>query len=187
MKMRTYPFLLATALLALAAGSCNNALNTSSGDGDLTTDPSDDTSTMADGGFFVEGSNDVEGGGGEPPATTETDTDGEETRSHFRVKQIDPVLESSAGPKFVMDFDIDNDGLVDLITGWNQSQPVQIHLQRRDADDNVSFVSVTLGGTGPIASIGDLDMADIDGDGLARRRGPGQGNRNRRRVPHAGR
>ncbi len=165
MKMRTYSFLLAGALVALGSASCRDSLPTGGPDDNLTTDVTVDPTDVGDGGFFVDGSNDVAGGGGVPPAAPEETTEGEETRSHFRVIQIDPVLETSAGPKFVMDFDIDNDGLVDLITGWNQSQPVQIHLQRRDADGNISFATATLGGTGPIASIGDLDMADFNGDG----------------------
>ncbi|MHC4611650.1 MAG: FG-GAP repeat domain-containing protein, partial [Planctomycetota bacterium] len=73
--------------------------------------------------------------------------------------------EDSAGPKFVKAFDIDNDDLMDLVTAWNQSQPVQIHLQRRDTEDNISFVSVNLGGTGPISLIAGVDMADFDLDG----------------------
>lgn len=115
-------------------------------------------------GFFPSDSHDVPGG---TPIQVEdvTSEEGEETFSHFRAIQIDPQYETSAGPKFVMPFDIDNDGLVDLLTGWNESQPVQIHLQRRDDDGNVYFVSATLGGTGPIAVIGDLDMTDFNGDG----------------------
>jgi len=99
------------------------------------------------------------------PVEEAVDEEGEDTASIFRAIQIDPVSEDTAGPKFVKPFDIDNDGLIDFITGWNQSQPVQIHLQRRDLDGNIRFVAATLGGTGPIALIGGVDMADFDGDG----------------------
>ncbi len=107
--------------------------------------------------------------GGDPldvrPEPVEVDDEGEATFSNFRAVQIDPVREDSAGPKFVKTYDIDNDALPDLLTAWNQSQPVQAHLQRRDAEGNVTFVSVTLGGTGPITLIGGIDMADFDLDG----------------------
>jgi len=138
-----------------AAGT-NNAVSSGSG--------SDAFSTAN--GFFDADSHDVPGG---TPATivqeVENAEEGEETASHFRAMQIDPPYETTAGPKHVMSFDIDNDGLLDVLSGWNQNQPVQIHLQRRDSDGSISFVSVTLGGANPIASIADVDMADFDGDG----------------------
>ena len=131
----------------------------SSGTGDATS-----SSSSGAAGFFVEGTNDLDNQS--PPQNAEEQPDiGEETQSHFRAIQIDPTLESSAGPKFVMPFDIDNDGLPDLLTAWNQSQPVQIHLQRRDENGGIYFVSATLGGTGPIGAIGDVDMADFNQDG----------------------
>ncbi|MCP4593776.1 MAG: VCBS repeat-containing protein [bacterium] len=115
-------------------------------------------------GFFPADSHDVPDG---TPVVIfeESSEEGEETASNFRAIQIDPLLESTAGPKFVMPFDIDNDGLIDLLTGWNENQPVQIHLQRRNEDGDISYVAVNLGGTGPIGIIGDLDMIDFDGDG----------------------
>ncbi len=57
---------------------------------------------------------------------------GEETQSFFTAFQIDPAAEDTAGPKFVISADIDQDGLMDLISAWNESQPIQLHLQRRD-------------------------------------------------------
>jgi len=123
----------------------------------------DDNSTATEGGgFFTEVGGDVLE---VRPERVDADEEGEETASHFRAIQIDPVSEDSAGPKFVKHFDIDNDGLIDLVTAWNESQPVQVHLQRRDAEGDLRFVSVNLGGTGPIALIGGVDMADFDRDG----------------------
>jgi len=99
------------------------------------------------------------------PEEVDTGAVGVETASHFRAIQVDPVSEDSAGPKFIKPFDMDNDGLIDVVTAWNQSQPVQVHLQRRDPEGTVSFVAVSLGGTGPIALIGGVDVADFDQDG----------------------
>jgi len=160
--------LVSIGLLAAIAG-CQSSSNGGSGGGGIGGGGGgtggNETADSA-GGFFVDGSFDVVGGGAlPPPLPEEQDQTGRETRSHFRAIQVDPTLESSAGPKFVLSFDINNDNLTDLITGWNQSQPVQIHLQSRDANGNISFRTVTLGGTGPIATIGDLDMADFNGDG----------------------
>ena len=53
------------------------------------------------------------------------------TLSFFTAFQVDPRSEDSAGPQFVVAEDLNNDGLMDLVTAWNQSQPVQIHLQHR--------------------------------------------------------
>ena len=58
----------------------------------------------------------------------DVDLTAEETRSFFTAFQIDPISEDTAGPKFVTSADIDQDGPLDLVTGWNQSQPVQLHL-----------------------------------------------------------
>lgn len=93
---------------------------------------------------------------------------GEETRSFFTAFQIDPVPEDSAGPKFVVSADIDKDGLPDLVSAWNQSQPVQLHLQRRDPVGNISFRTITLAGTTPVAVVAGLQVGQInddDGDG----------------------
>lgn len=158
--------LLALASLVLVAGaiSCQTS-TTGGGSGQGVGGGTNNTVAEIDPtGYFVEGTNDVEGGGA-PPTPVEEAEVGAETKSHFRAIQVDPAQESSAGPKFVLHFDIDQDGLLDLVTGWNQSQPVQIHLQRRDGANKVSFVTATLGGTGPIAVIGDLDMADFNNDG----------------------
>jgi len=90
---------------------------------------------------------------------------GEQTRSFFTAFQIDPEAEDTAGPKFVVAADMDQDGQLDLITGWNQSQPIQLHLQRRDDADNVSFRTVTLAGTTPIAVVAGVQVGQINDDG----------------------
>jgi len=90
---------------------------------------------------------------------------GEQTRSFFTAYQIDPESEDTAGPKFVIAADIDQDGLLDLVSAWNQSQPVQLHLQGRDEDDNIFFRTVNLGGTTPIGIIAGLEVGQINEDG----------------------
>ncbi len=89
---------------------------------------------------------------------------GEETRSFFTAFQIDPEAEDTAGPVFIVSEDMDKDGLLDLVTGWNQSQPVQLHLQRRDAEDNISFRTINLGGTTPIAIMAGVECGQINDD-----------------------
>ncbi len=107
------------------------------------------------------------GPGGSSRFSTNANTPAEmETFSFFTQSQIDPADEDTAGPKFVVSGDIDNDGLLDLASGWNQSQPVQIHLQRRDADGRITFQTVTLAGTSPVTIMGSLKLGDIDGDGF---------------------
>jgi hypothetical protein len=101
-------------------------------------------------------------GGGEDGAAEEQG--GEATRSFFTAFQIDPDSEDSAGPKFVVEADVDQDGLVDLLTAWNQSQPVQLHLQRRDAENNVSFRTINLGGTSPFALLAGVEFGYINDD-----------------------
>lgn len=157
---------LALAVLVLFAGAagCRSMFaSTADDDASATPNPGTNVDNEPD-GYFVDGGNDVDGGG--PPPTPQDEAEvGRETQSHFRGIQIDPTLEATAGPKFVLPFDIDRDGLMDLVTGWNQSQPVQIHLQRRDAAGKITFQTVTLAGTSPVARIGDLDMIDFDEDG----------------------
>ncbi|MHC4092103.1 MAG: hypothetical protein ACYSVY_17840, partial [Planctomycetota bacterium] len=111
-------------LSLLAVVACETMLQPSSGGGGssgggtVSVAGGDESTAIEGGGFFA----DVGGDGGEvpdaPPDEVEVEEEGEETASHFRAIQIDPVNEDSAGPKFVKAFDIDNDDLMDLVTAW---------------------------------------------------------------------
>lgn len=114
------------------------------------------TSPGGTGGTGVPGDTTDDGGTIELPA--------EETRSFFTAFQVDPVPEDTAGPKFVVSGDVDQDGLLDLVSGWNQSQPVQLHLQRRDPAGNISFRTINLGGTTPIAVMAGVELGFINDD-----------------------
>jgi len=86
-----------------------------------------------------------------------------DTASFFRAIQVDPRSEDSAGPQFVAASDVNNDGLVDLVSAWNQSQPVQVHIQRRSGG-SITFETVTLAGNIPVIRVAGLVVADFDGD-----------------------
>lgn len=116
----------------------------------------DPASPGGTGGTGVPGDTTDDGGTIELPA--------EETRSFFTAFQVDPVPEDTAGPKFVVSGDVDQDGLLDLVSGWNQSQPVQLHLQRRDPAGNISFRTINLGGTNPIAVMAGVELGFINDD-----------------------
>ena len=87
------------------------------------------------------------------------------TLSTFTAIQVDPRSEDSAGPQFVVAADLNDDGLLDLASAWNQSQPVQIHLQQRSASGGISFETLTLAGNIPVVAVAGLASADLDGDG----------------------
>ena len=87
------------------------------------------------------------------------------TQSFFTAIQVDPKSEDSAGPQFVIAEDLDGDGLLDLVSAWNQSQPVQIHLQKRGASGEIRFETVTLAGNTPVVAVAGLAVADLDRDG----------------------
>lgn len=86
------------------------------------------------------------------------------TGSFFRAIQVDPEAEDSAGPQFVASADLNGDGLDDLISAWNQSQPVQIHIQRR-AGTAIGFETVTLPSRTSTVTVSGLEVADFDNDG----------------------
>ncbi len=133
------------------------ATGSSDVDGDFSDTPSSPGGTGGTGGN-IPGTTTDDGGDIELPA--------EETRSFFTAFQVDPVPEDTAGPKFVVAGDVDNDGLLDLASGWNQSQPIQLHLQRRDPAGNITFRTINLGGTNPIAVIAGVEFAHINNDGF---------------------
>jgi hypothetical protein len=79
----------------------------------------------------------------------------------FDAIQIDPPDESSAGPFCVVPVDLNGDGEMDLVSGWNESQPVQIHINQGGAH----FHTHTIAGAAPITKVADVDTADFDQDG----------------------
>ena len=159
MSKRVSRTLAATAVALGIILGCNSGVVPVTDTGGLTVDGDfSDAPTSPGGtggtssGTIVEGSDDVE-------------LTAEATRSFFTAFQIDPEAEDTAGPKFVVSGDVNQDGLLDLVSAWNQSQPVQLHLQQRDPDNNISFRTVTLAGTSPLAVIAGVELGQINDDG----------------------
>jgi hypothetical protein len=86
------------------------------------------------------------------------------TLSHFQAVQVDPRSEDSAGPQFVVAEDLNADGLTDLVSAWNQSQPVQVHIQKRTETGDLRFETITLAGSVPVLAIAGLAATDLDND-----------------------
>ncbi len=75
---------------------------------------------------------------------------------------VDPVLEATAGAKVMKAADMDGDGLLDLVSGSNENQPIQLHMRNTSG---LTFETFSISGGGPIASMIDLEIVDLDGDG----------------------
>lgn len=84
--------------------------------------------------------------------------------SIFSAVQIDPASEDEAGPQLLATGDLDGDDLLDVVTVWNQSKPIQVHFQRRDGAD-ISFETITLVGDFPTTLSAGVGVADMDADG----------------------
>ncbi len=83
----------------------------------------------------------------------------------FEKMRVDPIAEDSGGPAALAVADMNNDGLLDVVSAWNDSQPLQISLQQVDAEGLVTFETFTVTGSGPFFRVTDLAVADLDGNG----------------------
>ena len=92
--------------------------------------------------------------------------DSGKTASFFEAIQIDPRSEDSAGPQFIATGDFNNDGRIDIVSAWNESQPIQIQMQQRTNEGEIFFITLPVGGTTPIAVASGLVVADMDQDGF---------------------
>ncbi|MEE8385945.1 MAG: VCBS repeat-containing protein, partial [Dehalococcoidia bacterium] len=90
----------------------------------------------------------------------------------FLASQLDPALEGTAGANVVIaaqlnddngDGSIDGNDDVDLVSGSDENQPIQVHL---NLGPGQGFETFSIAGGGPIARMVDLAVTDIDGDGL---------------------
>ncbi len=84
--------------------------------------------------------------------------------------QVDPLLEATAGAKVIIQAQLNDDngdGVInsaddmDLVSGHDENQPIQIHIKQADG----KFSTLTIAGGGPIARMRDLAIADFDSDG----------------------
>jgi len=89
----------------------------------------------------------------------------------FISDQTDPLFEMTAGAKVVAraqlnddngDGVIDDNDDADFVSGSDESQPIQIHLNQ---GVGVAFSTISIAGGGPITRMVDIEIADIDVDG----------------------
>ena len=120
--------------------------------------PSNDSS-----GFFVDGSNNVEGEGPRQPSAE--DEMAKKRKATSAVSRLTRVLKTrlvrSSSPM-----------PTSTTTAWSTSSPgttsrsrFSSTLQGRDQDGNVVFDTVTIGGTLPIGTMAGVEVADMDQDG----------------------
>ncbi len=107
------------------------------------------------------------GGAFGPPAaatsgSTSSSTNTTITPPSFQTSALDPQFETTAGAKVVAVADMNGDGFPDVVSGSDESQPIQLHLHNGLP---VSFNLFTIAGGGPIARMIDLRIADFDSDG----------------------
>jgi hypothetical protein len=81
----------------------------------------------------------------------------------FSARQIDPLLEATAGARVIVVADINGDGLNDFVSGSAENEPIQLHLRTSAID--ASYSTITIAGGAPIATMYDLEVADFDADG----------------------
>lgn len=80
----------------------------------------------------------------------------------FSVRQIDPILESTAGARVIVAADFNADGQMDFVSGSAESQPIQLHLRIPGTQDYNTF---SIAGEIPISIMYDVQVADFDQDG----------------------
>ncbi len=168
---RTIRIVASSAVALTVVAACNSLYDrpsTSSSSGSGGVAATIESGLIDESGFFPAGSHDVLDADLVQAGALDPDV-GAATESFFRAIQVDPLSEDTAGPKFVVAGDIDRDGMLDLVTGWNQSQPIQIHLQRReineDGEEVIRFLAATIAGTTPVAVLAGIELADMDRDG----------------------
>jgi len=92
----------------------------------------------------------------------EAATDEESPVPTYMSDLVDPLFESTAGPKAVAIGDINGDGLIDAASISDENQSVQIHLQNAQTG---MFDMVSVGGGSPLVKMVDIELADFDSDG----------------------
>jgi hypothetical protein len=80
----------------------------------------------------------------------------------FTARQIDPLLESTAGARVAVVADMNADGVNDVVSGSAENQPVQLHFH---VPGTLDYNTVSIAGGAPISTMIDLAVADFDTDG----------------------